>query len=160
MNINKYSRVNVCISALHPRSMDEEFKKEAPKAFVGGIICTLILVIVVPILTTAYIQPVIETAAGSLGIAIISSSLIVTITMLLVTILFSLLLGGGAILRRYGVIGVLGLIFAYFIMNNPYGAIIPVATIILVAALKQIWVFYKNGWKRPKKKKKVKKRKS
>ena len=152
--------MNVCISTKHPRPVVEEFKKEAPKAFIGGLICTLILVIVVPMLTTAYIQPVIEKGVGSLGIAIVSSSLIVTIIMILVTILFSLLLGGGAILRRYGVIGVAGLIFAYFIMKNPYGAIIPVATIIIVAALKQIWIFYKNGWKVPKKRKKGKKKKS
>ncbi len=138
--------------------MDEDFKKEAPKAFLGGVICTLILVIVVPIITTAYIQPIIIEEWGSRSIGIISSSLIVSFLMILVTILFALILGGGAILRRYGVIGVLGLIFAYFIMNNPYGAIIPVATIIAIAALKQLWIYYRNGWKKPKKKKKAKKK--
>ena len=130
--------------------------KEAPKAFIGGIICTLLLVIVAPILTTAFIQPWIIDQVGNRGIGIISSSMIVSVLMLLVTIIFALILGGGAILRRYGVIGVLGLIFAYWLMDNIYGAIIPVATLILIAIVKQLWIYHKNGNKMPKKNKKVK----
>ena len=137
--------------------------KETVKAFIGGVVFTLMLVIVIPVLTSEWIQPFVEKQVDSVPIAIISSSLMFSVTMLLITIAFSLLLGGGAILRKYGIIGVLGLIFAYWLLGNPYGAVIPVATLILVAILKWIWGKYKdrkNGKeKRSKKSKKTKKKK-
>ena len=135
--------------------------KEYVKAFVGGMLFTVILVIVVPVITTNYIQPVIVRHAGDIGVGIISSSMIISAILFLVTILFSLLFGGGAILRSFGVIGVLGLIFAYWLLGNIYGSIIPVATLILFAILKRIWDWYKNRGKdkekKPKKEKKSKK---
>ena len=134
--------------------------KDMIKAFIGGMIFTLILVIVVPVITTNYIQPVIEEQVGSRSISIISSSMMISIILFLVTIIFSLLFGGGAILRNFGVIGVLGLIFAYWLLGNIYGCIIPVATLILFAILKRIWDWYKNRGKekKPKKEKKSKKK--
>ena len=131
--------------------------KETIKAFVGGIIFTLMLVIVIPVLTSEWIQPFVEKQVESIPIAIISSSLMFSVVMILITILFSVLLGGGAILRTYGVIGVLGLIAAYWLLGNPYGAVMPVATLILVAILKWLWGRYKNRGK-PKEKKKSKKK--
>ena len=135
--------------------------KEMVKAFIGGTIFTLILVIVVPVITTNYIQPVIELYVGDRGIGIISASMIISVLLFLVTIVFSLLFGGGAILRNYGVIGVFGLIFAYWLLGNIYGSIIPVATLILFAILKRIWDWFKNRGKdkekKPKKEKKSKK---
>ena len=135
--------------------------KEMVKAFIGGTIFTIILVIVVPVITTNYIQPVIELYVGNRGIGIISASMIISVLLFLVTIVFSLLFGGGAILRNYGVIGVFGLIFAYWLLGNIYGCIIPVATLILFAILKRIWDWFKNRGKdkekKPKKEKKSKK---
>ena len=134
--------------------------KETVKAFIGGVVFTLMLVIVIPVLTSEWIQPFVEKQVDSVPIAIISSSLMFSVTMLLITIAFSLLLGGGAILRKYGIIGVLGLIFAYWLLGNPYGAVIPVATLILVAILKWIWGKYKdrkNGKEKSSKKTKKKK---
>ena len=128
--------------------------KETVKAFIGGVFFTLMLVIVIPVITSTWIQPFIEKQVDHLAIAIISTSLLVSVTMLLVTIGFSLILGGGAILRRYGIIGVLGLIFAYWLLGNPYGAVIPVATLILVAILKWLWNRHKNKGKPKKEKKK------
>jgi len=134
--------------------------KEMIKAFIGGILFTLILVIVVPVITTNYIQPIIEDYVGDRGIGIISSSMIISVLLFLVTIIFSLLFGGGAILRNYGVIGVLGLIFAYWLLGNIYGSIMPVATLILFAILQRIWEWIKNKRKDKDKKEPKKEKKS
>jgi len=118
--------------------------KEMIKAFIGGVIFTLILVIVVPVVTTNFMQPIIEDYVGDRGIGIISSSMIISVLLFLVTLIFSLLFGGGAILRNYGIIGVLGLIFAYWLLGNIFGCVIPVATLILFAILKRIWDWFKG----------------
>ena len=136
--------------------------KKAIKSFIGGIIFTLMLVIVIPVLTSEWIQPFVEEQVNSLPVAIVSTSLLFSVSMIIVTLAFSVLLGGGAILRNFGVIGVLGLIFAYWLLDNIYGAIIPVATLILVAILKWLWGKYKdrkNGKTKTKKSKKGKKSK-
>ena len=135
--------------------------KELIKAFIGGMLFTLVLVIIVPVVTTNIIQPVIVEKVGDFGVGVISSSMIISVMLFLVTIIFSLLFGGGAILRSFGVVGVLGLIFAYWLLGNIYGCIIPVATLILFAILKRIWDWFKNRGKdkekKPKKDKKSKK---
>ena len=117
--------------------------KKTIKSFIGGVFFTLMLVIVIPVLTSEWIQPFVEKQVESVPIAIVSSSLLFSVSMLIVTLAFSFLLGGGAILRNYGVIGVLGLIFAYWLLDNIYGAVLPVATLILVAILKWLWGKYK-----------------
>ena len=138
-----------------------EHVKTATKAFIGGIIFTLILVIVIPVITTVYMQPVIERGVGDRSIAIFSSSMIVSGIMLIITFAFTFLLGGGAILRNFGIIGVFGLIFAYWLLDNPYGAVMPVITLILVCILKWLWGRYKDkkSGKTKKKNKKSKKKK-
>ena len=78
--------------------------------------------------------------------------------MLLITILFSLLFGGGAILRNYGVIGVLGMVFAYWLLGNIYGAVIPVLTLIAVCILKYLWNRHLKKKILPKKKKEKRKK--
>ena len=132
--------------------------KDIVKAFVGGILFTLILVIVIPVVTTVYMQPIIEEEVNSLGIAIVSSSVIISVIMLIITLCFGFLFGGGAILRNFGIVGVLGLIFAYWLLGNIYGAVIPVATLILFAILKRLWEMYKKKGKKEKKKKDRKRR--
>ena len=137
--------------------------KDKIKAFVGGVIFTLILVIIIPVITSVYIQPIVEDEVNSLGIAIVSTSMVVSVIMLIITLCFGFLLGGGAILRNFGLIGIFGLIFAYWLLGNPYGAVIPVLTLILVWILKQIWNRYrgktKEQEKREKKRKERRKRK-
>ena len=133
--------------------------KEMAKAFIGGTIFTIILVIVIPIITTAFIQPFIEDGAHQINLVVVSSSVISAVVMLLVTILFSLLFGGGAILRNYGVVGVLGMIFAYWLLGNIYGAVIPVLTLIAVCIAKYLWNSHLKKKILPKKKKKDKKKK-
>ncbi len=137
--------------------------KDKIKAFVGGVIFTLILVIIIPVITSVYIQPIVEDEVNSLGIAIVSTSMVVSVIMLIITLCFGFLLGGGAILRNFGLIGIFGLIFAYWLLGNPYGAVIPVLTLILVWILKQIWNHFrgrtKEQEKREKKRKERRKRK-
>lgn len=113
--------------------------KEMAKAFIGGAIFTIILVIVIPVITTAIIQPFVDEGVHHFDYIVVSASVVSAVVMLLVTILFSLLFGGGAILRSYGIIGVLGMIFAYWLLGNIYGAVIPVLTLIAVGILKYIW---------------------
>ena len=130
--------------------------KEMAKAFIGGTIFTIILVIVIPIITTAFIQPFVDSEVNQFNYVVVSSSVVSAFVMLLVTILFSLLLGGGAILRNYGVIGVFGMIFAYWLLGNIYGAVIPVLTLIAVGILKYIWN-HRDKFKKSKSKKSKKK---
>ena len=133
--------------------------KEMAKAFIGGTIFTIILVIVIPIITTAVIQPFIEDEAHQINFVVVSSSVVSAVVMLLITILFSLLFGGGAILRNYGVIGILGMIFAYWLLGNIYGAVIPVLTLIAVCILKYLWNRHLKRKILPKKRKKKKEKK-
>lgn len=141
--------------------------KDKIKAFCGGILFTVILVVVVPLVTTIWMQPFIEGVvysyiekeAESLGIAIFSSSAIISGILFILALCFGFLFGGGAILRNFGVIGVLGLIFGYWLLGNPYGAIMPVATLILFAILKQLWIKYSEKRKARKERKKWKKEK-
>ena len=128
--------------------------KEMAKGFIGGTIFTIILVVVIPVITTALIQPFIDEEINQFNYVIVSSSVVSTVVMLLITILFSLLFGGGAILRNYGVIGVLGMVFAYWLLGNIYGAVIPVLTLIAVCILKYLWNRHLKKKILPKKEKK------
>ena len=130
--------------------------KEMVKAFIGGTIFTIILVIVIPVITTAFIQPFVDEGVNQINFVVVSSSIVSAVVMLLVTILFSLLFGGGAILRNYGVIGVFGMIFAYWLLGNIYGAVIPVLTLIAVCILKYLWNRHLKKKVLPKKKKEKK----
>ncbi len=118
-----------------PRAVIALMGKDGPgiiQSFAGGVLFTILLVVVVPVITTAYIEPLVIDAVGDTAIATLTSSTIVTIVMLIVMVLFILLLGGGAVLRKYGIVGVIGLIVAYWLMGNVYDALIPVAVLILV----------------------------
>ena len=132
--------------------------KEMAKGFIGGTIFTIILVVVIPVITTALIQPFIDEEINQINYVIVSSSVVSTVVMLLITILFSLLFGGGAILRNYGVIGVLGMIFAYWLLGTIYGAVIPVLTLIAVCILKYLWNRHFKKKILPKKKKEKRKK--
>ena len=67
-----------------------------------------------------------------------SSSLIVTIIMLVVIVLFSIFLGGSAILKKFGIIGVIALIVAYWLLGDLPGAILPVAVIIIMFVVRKV----------------------
>ncbi len=99
-------------------------------SFIGGLIFTLLLVVVVPVVSDMLIRPAVVDLVGDNAFMWFSSSLIVTIIMLAVLLLFTMFLGGGAILKRFGIVGVVALIVAYYLMGNLPGAVLPVAVLI------------------------------
>ncbi len=101
-------------------------------SFIGGLVFTLLLVVVVPVVSDAIIRPQVVQLVGDNAFMWFSSSLIVTIIMLVVLLLFTMFLGGGAILKRFGIVGVVALIVAYYLMGNLSGAIMPVAVLIIM----------------------------
>ena len=100
--------------------------------FAGGIIMTLLYVIVVPYVTSTYITPYIVDMVGDSSFLYFSSETLIQILILLVTLGFILLLGGGAILRWCGIFGILGMIVAYWLLGDVTKAIFPIVSIIIV----------------------------
>ncbi len=107
-------------------------------SFIGGLVFTLLLVVVVPVITNSFIQPEVEKLVGDNAFMWFSSSLIVTLIMLLVLVLFTMFLGGGAILKRFGIVGVVALIVAYYLLGNLPGAVLPVAVLIAMYVFRVI----------------------
>ena len=108
-------------------------------SFLGGLIFTILLVVIIPMLTAYFIEPHITETIGDIGLEpYISAGTLVTAAMLLVLIIFLILLGGGKIFKKYGVIGVIGLIVAYWLLENIEGAILPIAVILLFVAISYI----------------------
>ncbi len=107
-------------------------------SFIGGLIFTLLLVVVVPVVCEILIQPIVLDIVGDNAFMWFSSSLIVTIIMLVVIILFSMLLGGGAILKKFGIVGVIALIVAYWLLGDLPGAVLPVAVLIIMFVIGKV----------------------
>ena len=93
--------------------------------FCAGVIMTLLFVIAVPFISQTYIMPVVVDVVGDNTFLILGSQATVELIMFTVLILFVFLLGGGAVLRWCGVAGVLGMIFAYWLLGDVTKAIIP-----------------------------------
>ena len=87
------------------------------ESFVGGLLFTMLLVVVVPVVCEIIIQPRVEELVGDTTF---------------------MLLGGGAILRRFGIVGIIALIVAYWLLGNPQGAIMPVAVLIILYVFKVV----------------------
>jgi hypothetical protein len=101
-------------------------------SFLGGLILTIVLVIVVPVLTAWLVRPIIEEQFGDVSFSVFTSDMVVGALMLLVMILFLILLGGGKIFKKYGIIGVIGLIIAYWLLGNVWDAVLPILIILLM----------------------------
>jgi hypothetical protein len=108
-------------------------------SFAGGLICTLLLVVAVPIISNIIIQPIVVDLIGDTAIASLSSGTLVTIVMFIVWVIFSMVFGGSAIFKRFGIIGVIALIAAYYLLGRLMDAVIPVAVIIVMI----IWSYHK-----------------
>jgi len=122
--------------------------------FGAGLIMTLLFVVGVPYVTDTYIIPYITETVGDSGFLFIGSQTLIQILIYVVMIGFMLLLGGGAVFRWFGVVGVIGMIVAYYLLGDVTEAIIPVCSIILVT------LFFALLRRRKKKKEKSKKAKS
>ena len=106
-------------------------------ALIGGIIFTMILVIVVPVVVYTLIEPhltpIIEESMGDAAyLGWFTSSLVAAIVMFVILLVFMLIFGGGAILKKFGLIGVVGLVVAFYLLDNIEGAVMPIVMIILV----------------------------
>lgn len=111
------------------------------KSFAGGLLMTMVLVVLVPIVCNLFISPVIVDTVGDNDFLMISSEAIVNLLMWAVILGFMLLLGGSMILKRCGIFGVLGLIAAYWLLGDVTDALVPVLMLILsVIILKTIQI--------------------
>ena len=115
---------------------DEE-KPGALHSFLGGLLLTIVLVIVVPVLTAWLVTPIVEEYV-TVEFWKFDTEMIVGAVMLLVMILFLLLLGGGKIFKKYGVIGVVGLIIAYWLLGNVWDALLPVIIILIMVGISSL----------------------
>ena len=100
--------------------------------FFGGVIMTLVLVLVVPYFTDYYIIPYITEAVGDNTLLFFGSQTLIQILIFLFMILFMVLLGGGAVLRWCGFVGVIGMVVAYYLMGDVTKAIIPLISLTVV----------------------------
>lgn len=105
---------------------------KAATSFIGGLVFTIILVAIVPAVCDYFIQPVVEDMVGDTAFMWFSSSLIVTVIMLAVLVAFMMVFGGSAILKQFGLIGVIALVVAYWLLGNIYGAILPLAALLVM----------------------------
>ena len=112
--------------------------RKAAVSFLAGLMMTVFLVVIIPIIVDEYIQKWIQDAVGDTGLSFLTSDVIVTILVWVVILGFMIILGAGGILRRFGVFGILGLICAYWIMGDVTDAVLPL--VILVAMLVISWV--------------------
>jgi len=115
--------------------MADEKKPGAIKGILGGIAFTLILIIIVPVLCEYFVSGFIEDIIGDNELLGYSSRALVSFVMWIIIIGFTILLGGGKILKRYGIFGILGLVVAYWLLGDVTDAIIPIIMLVLVTGL-------------------------
>jgi len=109
-----------------------EEKPGALHSFLGGLLLTIVLVVVVPAVTAWLLAPIVKDMFGEVHVWEFTSEMFIGAIMLLIMILFLILLGGGKIFKKYGVIGVVGLIIAYWLLGNVWDALLPVIIIIIM----------------------------
>ncbi len=117
--------------------------KDAAGSFVAGLLITLILVVVVPVLVEGYIEGLLEDIVGDTGWAFLTSDVIVTILLWAVILGLMMLLGAGSILKRFGVVGLIGLVAAYWLLGDVTDAIVPL--IVLAIMLVITWCRDRKG---------------
>ncbi len=119
---------------------------EAAGSFAAGLVMTLVLVIVVPVVIDEYMRPVIEGAVGDSTFLTLSSSFIVMVLVWCVMFGFMALLGSGGIMRRFGIFGILGLVAAYYLLGDVTQAAVPVLSLIAVSLV--LWIHRKSKEKK------------
>ena len=101
------------------------------KSFAGGLLMTLVLVVLVPIVCNEYISPMVSEMVGDSRLLMLSSDMIVNLLMWLIIIGFMVLLGGTMIMRKCGIFGVIGLIEAYWLLGDVTDALVPLLMLVL-----------------------------
>jgi hypothetical protein len=113
-------------------------KKEDPSIshkILGGVLFTLILLIVVPALCGHFLSAYVEDVIGDTELGFISSDILVNLVMWIIIIGFTFALGGGRILKKYGVFGILGLLAAYYLLGDLEGGIFAVIMLIVISVV-------------------------
>ena len=124
--------------------------KNGVKSFIGGLVLTLVLVVIVPVVVNKYISGYIVDIVGDTTFLTLSSDVIVNILIWLIMIGFMVLLGAGGILKRFGIVGIIGLIVAYWLLGDVRDAIIPLATLAIVLVLTKTYRMKKEKKKEQK----------
>lgn len=114
----------------------------ALKSFAAGLVFTLLLVVVVPIVIDRYVMGYITEIVGDTGFFFITSDILVTILVYAVILLIMLVLGAGGILKKFGVFGLAGLVFAYWLLGDVRDALLPL--LVLSAMLLVSWIYRKK----------------
>lgn len=109
--------------------------REGLKSFVGGLIMTLVLVVLVPMVVDHYIKTYITEVVGETTFLALSSEAIVNILVWVVILAFFILMGAGGVLKRFGIVGILGLLAAYWLLGDITDAFVPVATLAIVLVI-------------------------
>jgi hypothetical protein len=113
-------------------------KKEDPSVphkILGGVLFTLILLIIVPALCGHFLSVYVEDAIGDTEFMFIPSDVLVNLVMWIIIIGFTFALGGGRILKKYGVFGILGLLAAYYLLGDLEGGIFAVIMLVVISVI-------------------------
>jgi MFS family permease len=120
---------------------EEKEKKGVGASLAGGLLMTIVLVIVVPLIIGWFIAPIVADLIGDNTIGGLAAGTITAVILFIILVLFMLLLGGGRILKKFGVIGIVGLILAYILLGYfvddvyYFGWVIPVIIVALLAGV-------------------------
>lgn len=112
--------------------------KKAFLSFAAGVVMTLILVIAVPIIIDTYLSGFVEDAVGDTSFLFLTSEALILLITWLILFGFMILLGAGGILKRFGVLGIIGLIAAYWLMGDVTDAVLPLAVLAIVLVITRI----------------------
>jgi hypothetical protein len=105
------------------------------KSILGGVLFTLVLLIIVPAVCGHFLSEQVVKLVGDTTLLTLSSAVIVNLIMWIIIIGFTFALGGGRILKKYGVFGIAGLIVAYWLLDNLMGAVYAIATLLIVSGI-------------------------
>ena len=106
--------------------------RDATKSFLGGLVLTIVLVVLVPVFVDQYATGYLVGLIGDRSFLMLSSDVIVNLLTWLIIIGFMLLLGAGGILKKFGIFGIVGLLVAYWLLGDVTDAFIPLATLAIV----------------------------
>ncbi|MGE4275538.1 MAG: hypothetical protein AB7E27_05690 [Candidatus Methanomethylophilaceae archaeon] len=116
-------------------NLDEIDLEVTRNRFLAGFAVTFFVVLIVPIIADYLLQPLLNTVFGEgSAVAAFSSSLVVTILLWVIVLLLKMMGSGSRVFQFLGIPGVIGLLAAYWIMGNLWGAIMPILSIIMVYA--------------------------
>ena len=89
----------------------------------------------VPMIVDHYIKTYITEVVGETTFLALSSEAIVNILVWVVILAFFILMGAGGVLKRFGIVGILGLLAAYWLLGDITDAFVPVATLAIVLVI-------------------------